>query len=113
MAMNTTKNTDEDYSDMTERAPLAGRHALITGGGKGIGAAIAESLAGLGTALTLVGRDQAALDTTRDSLRTLSDAPILSLVADVTDTNAVAAAFISTLRWLWIAPLGCPVVPEV
>ncbi len=78
---------------MTERAPLAGRHALITGGGKGIGAAIAEALAGLGASLTLVGRDQAALDTTRDSLGKRMAVPIVSHVADVTDPAAVATAF--------------------
>ena len=35
---------------------LEGKHALITGGGSGIGAAIARSLAGAGAAVSLVGR---------------------------------------------------------
>lgn len=41
---------------------LAGRHALITGGGTGIGAAIARSLAEAGAAVTLVGRRAAPID---------------------------------------------------
>ncbi len=41
---------------MASEGALAGRHALITGGGTGIGAAIARTLAGQGAVVTLVGR---------------------------------------------------------
>ena len=41
--------------------PLAGMHAVVTGGGRGIGRAIAARLAGLGASLTLLGRDPARL----------------------------------------------------
>ena len=37
-------------------AALAGKHALITGGGSGIGAAIARTLAGAGAAVSITGR---------------------------------------------------------
>jgi NAD(P)-dependent dehydrogenase (short-subunit alcohol dehydrogenase family) len=40
---------------------LDGRHALVTGGGTGIGAAIARALAGEGAALSLSGRREAPL----------------------------------------------------
>ena len=43
---------------MTE---LAGRHALVTGGGTGIGAAIARGLAGAGATVTICGRRQQPL----------------------------------------------------
>src|SRR5262249_2260406 len=43
---------------------LADRHALITGGGTGIGAAIAEALAGEGARLSIAGRRRQPLETT-------------------------------------------------
>jgi NAD(P)-dependent dehydrogenase (short-subunit alcohol dehydrogenase family) len=43
-------------------APLAGKVALVTGGGRGIGAACARSLAGSGAKVIVCGRTQAELD---------------------------------------------------
>ena len=40
---------------------LEGRHALVTGGGRWIGAAIASALVAQGAVVTLVGRDRARL----------------------------------------------------
>ncbi len=48
----------------TASGALAGRHALVTGGGRGIGAAIAKALGGLGAAVTVLGRDLARLEET-------------------------------------------------
>jgi len=49
-------------------AMFAGRHALITGGGTGIGAAVARALSGGGASLSLVGRRAAPLQTTAGKL---------------------------------------------
>ncbi|GMO93064.1 SDR family NAD(P)-dependent oxidoreductase [Bradyrhizobium sp. TM239] len=73
---------------MSATQPLAGRHALVTGAGSGIGAAIATSLAGAGARVSLAGRRRQPLD---DVSRTLPRGA--SLVVDdfdVTDQAAIA-----------------------
>jgi 3-hydroxybutyrate dehydrogenase len=67
-------------------AALAGRHALVTGGSRGIGRAVAAALTQAGATVTVLGRDQA----------TLAEAVALGhasgfVVADVTDAVAVGA----------------------
>jgi len=68
---------------------LANRHAVITGGGRGIGAAVAQALAGKGARVTLLGRDAQRLQAQVAALgeRARGD------VADVTDAEAVTRAF--------------------
>ena len=61
-------------------ALLDGRHALITGGGTGIGAAIAAKLAGAGAAVSLVGRRSGPLE----EVAARSAARAKAIVADVT-----------------------------
>jgi NAD(P)-dependent dehydrogenase (short-subunit alcohol dehydrogenase family) len=66
---------------------LAGRHALVTGGARGIGLAIARALIGAGARVTISGRDRAAL------ARTALEIGAQSVQMDVTDPDAVRAAF--------------------
>ena len=68
---------------------LAGKHALVTGGGRGIGAAIARSLAAAGARVTLLGRTMAQLD------ETAIDMPgtTVTVTADITDPGQVERAF--------------------
>ena len=49
---------------MDTEQPLAGQVAVVTGAGRGIGAAIARKLAKLGATAVLCGRTQSALDST-------------------------------------------------
>jgi NAD(P)-dependent dehydrogenase (short-subunit alcohol dehydrogenase family) len=77
---------------------LKGQHALVTGGARGIGAAIARVLAEAGVNLTLLGRDQAQLERHAQELRELVRVQVE--VADVTDTVAVKQAFESAARAL-------------
>ncbi|UVF21109.1 SDR family NAD(P)-dependent oxidoreductase [Microvirga terrae] len=67
--------------------PLKGRHALVTGGGRGIGRAIAASLVKAGATVTVVGRSAASLE----QAVALGDAHAAT-VADVTDLQAVQRA---------------------
>jgi NAD(P)-dependent dehydrogenase (short-subunit alcohol dehydrogenase family) len=78
---------------MSSARYLAGRHAVITGGGHGIGAAIAEALAALGTNLSLLGRDAARLEAHAASLREGCGISVETFECDVADEVAVGGAF--------------------
>jgi gluconate 5-dehydrogenase len=67
---------------------LSGRTALITGGSRGIGLAIAEALAGAGASIILNGRNMSALDEASARLRT-TGASVSAAAFDVTDPRAV------------------------
>lgn len=75
----------------TVSACLNGRHAVVTGGGRGIGAAIAAALAGQGARLTLMGRTPATLEAEAARLRSLTEVHCQSV--DVGDADSVDAAF--------------------
>ncbi|WP_373889657.1 SDR family NAD(P)-dependent oxidoreductase [Massilia sp. MB5] len=66
-------------SAMSEAKSLAGRHALVTGGGRGIGAACARALLLRGASVTLAGRDGARLEQAVLELHALlADEPALA-----------------------------------
>jgi NAD(P)-dependent dehydrogenase (short-subunit alcohol dehydrogenase family) len=68
-------------------APLAGRRALVTGGSRGIGRAIASRLSAEGAEMLITGRDEAAARRTADELG------CAALVVDVVDRAAMEHAF--------------------
>ncbi|MFL6796693.1 MAG: SDR family NAD(P)-dependent oxidoreductase [Xanthobacteraceae bacterium] len=67
--------------------PLDGKHAFVTGGGRGIGRAIARALSAAGAAVTVVGRHHTPL---QEVVR-VGEAAGCAL-ADVTDATAVKRA---------------------
>ena len=71
--------------------PLAGRIALVTGGGSGIGRATARRLAAEGACVVVADRDAASARTVAGELGSRDVAA--AVTADVTDEDAVAAAF--------------------
>jgi NAD(P)-dependent dehydrogenase (short-subunit alcohol dehydrogenase family) len=75
---------------VTAGTALAGRHALVTGASRGIGAVIAAALAAEGACVSLLARDAAALGRVAESL---GRDRALAVAADVSDAAAVARAF--------------------
>jgi 3-hydroxybutyrate dehydrogenase len=66
---------------------LQGRHAVVTGGSRGIGRAIAAALVGGGARVTILGRDGEALE------RAVAEGHAhAAFIADVTDADALRAA---------------------
>ena len=63
------------------------QHALVTGGGRGIGRAIASALAQAGATVTVLGRNRAVLNEA-----VAAGAAHFAVVADVTDQASVGAA---------------------
>ncbi|HZH08427.1 MAG TPA: SDR family NAD(P)-dependent oxidoreductase [Lautropia sp.] len=79
---------------------LAGRHALVTGAVRGIGAEIARSLIAAGAQVSLLGRDAGALSLLAGQLGGEAHA----VVADVVDQGQVEAAFAAARQRF--GPLG-------
>ncbi len=72
---------------------LDGAHALVTGGGTGIGLGIARRLAEAGATTTIAGRRLEVLEAAADTLRSdVSGADIRVVQCDVTDPEACDAA---------------------
>jgi 3-oxoacyl-[acyl-carrier protein] reductase len=69
---------------------LTGKVAVVTGGSRGIGAATAAALADNGAMVAVVGRDQAAIDSTVEAI-TVADGRAIGVVADCTVETDVDA----------------------
>ncbi|HVP42661.1 MAG TPA: SDR family oxidoreductase [Terriglobales bacterium] len=68
--------------------PLAGQVAVVTGGGHGIGAAIAEKLAELGATTVVTGRNRRRLEATAGAIEK-SGGRAEAVVCDVTELGSV------------------------
>jgi NAD(P)-dependent dehydrogenase (short-subunit alcohol dehydrogenase family) len=67
---------------------VSGKHALVTGGGSGIGATIALALAEAGAAVTICGRRRQQLDETAARHKNIH-----AEIADVTDQKTIAQLY--------------------
>ena len=86
-------------SGASTEIPLAGGVALITGGGRGIGKAIAQRLAKLGAAVSICGRSKGPLMSTAQELRALG-VRVHAQTADVTKPGDIASLVESTEKEL-------------
>src|SRR5580692_841145 len=76
--------------ETTNNASLAGQVAVITGAGRGIGAAIAAKLARLGASVVLCGRTRGPIESTASAI-SKAGGRAEALVCDVTDLHSVEA----------------------
>jgi NAD(P)-dependent dehydrogenase (short-subunit alcohol dehydrogenase family) len=72
---------------------LQGRNALVTGGTRGIGFAVAEALADAGAAVAICGRNATVLDGAVRQLTTRPERKVVGKVADVRSSTEVADLF--------------------
>jgi 3-oxoacyl-[acyl-carrier protein] reductase len=75
---------------MTKKGSLEGKTALVTGGSKGIGLAIADRLGGLGAKVAICGRNTKSLEEAAKRLGKMAPA-VAAIVADVSVAERVAA----------------------
>jgi NAD(P)-dependent dehydrogenase (short-subunit alcohol dehydrogenase family) len=71
---------------------FAGVSVVVTGGGTGLGKAIAAEFARLGAAIVVMSRKPEHLDAARDAIGALG-APVLAVTCDIRDAESISAAF--------------------
>lgn len=72
--------------------PFSGRHAIVTGGARGIGGAVSRLLAERGADVSLLGRDRERLDAKRQQLESTFGVRVFTAAVDVTAGAAVGRA---------------------
>ncbi|WP_054311783.1 SDR family oxidoreductase [Mesorhizobium sp. 1M-11] len=73
--------------------PVKTKIALVTGGGTGVGKAIAEALLGAGFTVVITGRRKEVLDAAAGELTKATGGRVRTIQADVGDPGSVAALF--------------------
>jgi NAD(P)-dependent dehydrogenase (short-subunit alcohol dehydrogenase family) len=95
MAAKKAQSKSTAKSKMPAPLRLRDKVAVVTGGGRGIGQAIARVLAGEGCTVVITGRDKASLtrSATRISKKVHGRGKVVPLICDVRDSEGVAAVF--------------------
>ncbi len=91
-------SNSKNLGNLFESQPLKGQHALITGGSRGIGAAISNTLASMGANITLLARDVGRLKHQSDHLQSEFDAKVFYASADMTSEKDIADSFAQAIK---------------
>ncbi|HEV8655033.1 MAG TPA: SDR family oxidoreductase [Candidatus Limnocylindria bacterium] len=78
---------------------LSGQVAIVTGGGRGLGRAVAETLAALGASVVLASRNAPELDEVVKVIKR-AGGKALAQTADVADERQVQELALATARWV-------------
>jgi NAD(P)-dependent dehydrogenase (short-subunit alcohol dehydrogenase family) len=79
---------------------LAGSTAVVTGGSKGMGLAIAETLAAEGASVAVMARGRTALDAAEEKLKAAGAPDAIGISVDMTDAASIADGF-AVVADLW------------
>lgn len=79
---------------------FAGATAIVTGGSKGMGLAIAETLGAEGASVAIMARGRQGLDTATERIRNAGAPEVLALSVDMSDATSIAAGF-ATVNDTW------------
>jgi len=99
-AATTARRRPGTWHDPGMDLELTGKRAVVTGGNRGIGLAVARALAAEGCDVALVARDKAALDAARAPLAAASGRTVLALPCDTGDDESVAAMATAVIEGL-------------
>ena len=84
--------TPSQTTQGSERIELASVVAVVTGGSRGIGFAVASALASAGARVTITGRDERHLQQAREQLERTASAAVQAVAADVSRPDQAARA---------------------
>lgn len=79
---------------------FAGATAVVTGGSKGMGLAIAETLGAEGASVAIMARGQTALDAAADRVRNAGAPEVLAISVDMADAESIASGY-ATVHDAW------------
>lgn len=95
---------------------LEGKHAVVTGGSRGIGAAVAAELVARGAKVTIMGRSAETLERQAEQLRGEEGVTVAVEKCDVSDERSVRSAFgsaIATLGPVYILVNNAGIAPSM